>query len=156
MSMDNGGSDLGMENPVAGVSPPKSNKKLWIYGGLGCFGLIGLVCVGCVVMITFAARPQLQFMAENKAFIETSQEVKDVVGSPITVGDLGPPAATGAPGELEFRGSVSGPNGDATYVVIAKLEGLTPVRQEIYLEFDGEKIDLDPDAMFNFEVNDGG
>lgn len=156
MSMDNGGSDVGMQNPVAGVSPPKSNKKLWIYGGLGCFGLIGLVCVGCSVFFFMAARPQIQFMAENKGFIETSPKVQNVLGSPVTVGDLSPPAQSSAPGELEYRGSVSGPNGDASYVVTAKMEGLTPVRQEIYLEFDGEKIDLDPDALFNLEVDDGG
>ena len=36
------------------------------------------------------------------------------------------------------------------------MNGVTPVRDAIYLEFNGEKIDLDADAMFEIDVDDGG
>ena len=42
MSMD------GLDNPVASMEQPKSGKKFWLFGGcgLGCLGLIGVVCIG--------------------------------------------------------------------------------------------------------------
>lgn len=151
MSMDNGGSDFGMQDPSA---PPKSNKKLWIFGGLGCLGLIGLVCIGCSAMLYFAARPTIEFMNENNAIVETSPEVEEILGSPVTIGP--PEVDNSSPPKIIFKSSVKGPKGEGTYVLEGKMEGVTPVRTGIYLKVDGDKIDLDPDALFNFEVNDGG
>ena len=154
MSMDNEGSDVGMQNPVAGISPPKSNKKLWIFGGLGCFGLIGLVCIGCAVSLFLLSKPTLSFMNENKAIVESSEQVKEIVGSPVTIG--APKVDNSKAPKIIIRSSISGPKASGIYVLEGTIDGVTPVRDAIYLEIDGEKIDLDPDAMFNFEVDDGG
>ena len=43
-------------------------------------------------------------------------------------------------------------------MVEATMEGMTPVRNAVYLELNGEKIDLDPNALddlTNLEINDG-
>ena len=157
MSMDNGPGP-GLDNPVAGISPPeKSSKKLWIFGGLGCLGLIGLCCVGVVIGGYFLGKPTLDFMNENKNFVESSPKVQEVLGSPVTAGPPSQPVANpNVPGSMTFRGRADGPNASGEYVIEAKMEGVTPVRQKIYLEVDGETIDLDPEAMFDISIDDGG
>ena len=75
MSTDNG-PNFGSDIPVAGISNVESNNKRWmIFGGLGCLGLIGLVCVGFILMGVFAAKPMLDFMNESVTFIESSEPV---------------------------------------------------------------------------------
>ena len=147
------GPEFGIDNPIGGISEPKSNKKLWIYGGLGCFGLMGLVCIGCTVAGYFALKPVIEFTAQNTSYVQTSEKAQAELGSPITLSNVSQ-SQDGA-GGLEIRGTATGPKGSATYVIEAQIEGITPVRKGIYLEIDGERIDLDPDAELSFEVDDG-
>ena len=155
MSIDNG-PGLGSDIPVGGISQPKSNKKIWIFGGLGCLGLIGLICIGFIVAGVFVGKPMFEFMNDNQAFIESSDEVAEALGAPITATTPQPIQDPNNPGALTFQGEVSGANGTGTYVIEATMNGVTPVRDAIYLEFNGEKIDLDADAMFEIDVDDGG
>lgn len=154
MSNDNG-PGFGTDNPIADISRPKSNKKLWIFGGLGCFGLIGLICIGFIVAGIMAAKPTLDFMNENISYIESSSEVAEALGAPITVAPAQPTQDSNNPGALIFRGNVSGSQGAGTYVIEAKMNGVTPEREAIYLEVDGERIDLDPDALYELDIDDG-
>jgi len=98
----------------------------------------------------------MDFMNENVTFIESSSEVTDALGTPVTVHPPQPIQDPANPGALIFRGQVSGPQGEGTYVIEAKMNGMTPVREAIYLETNGEKIDLNPDALYNLEIDDGG
>lgn len=145
--------DPGIDNPIGGISEPKSKKKLWIYGGLGCFGLIGLICIGCVGIGYVLGKPSYEFINENTAFIQSSAEIQAELGSPITLTDLKP--VPGGPGKIVYRAEVEGPNGSGTCVIEATMDGLTPVRDSIYLEVGDERIDLDPDAELNLNIDDG-
>ena len=154
MSTDSG-PGFGTDSPIADISKPKSSKKLWLFGGLGCLGLIGLVCVGMIVAGVMAAKPMLDFMNENVAFIESSNDVSDALGSPVSVTPAQPQQDAANPQQLIFRGNVSGPQGSGSYVIEAKMNGVTPVREAIYLEVNGERIDLDPDALTDLSIDDG-
>ena len=142
--------------PIADISQPKkSSKKLWIFGGLGCFGLIGLVCIGFIVAGIMAAKPTLDFINENVVFIESSDKVAEALGSPVSATPAQPTPDPDDPKALIFRGNVSGPQGSGTYIVEATMDGVTPVRNATYLEVNGEKIDLDPDELTNLSIDDG-
>ena len=158
MSTENG-PGFATDNPIADISrPKKSSKKLWIFGGLGCLGLIGLVCIGMIVAGVLAGKPMFEFMNENVTFIESSTEVQNALGTPLTVTPAQPTPDPNNPQALIFRGNVSGPQGSGSYVVEATMKGMTPVRNAVYLELNGEKIDLDPNALddlTNLEINDG-
>lgn len=147
---------LGTESPIAGISQPKSKKKLWIFGGLGCLGLIALGVGFIAFAVYFAGEPALKFANENITFIEESDEAADAIGAPVVVGDPQFSKAPGNPGAVIFTGTVKGTNKQGTYTIEALLENGGLERQEIYLEVDGQRIDLDPDAMFELDVDDGG
>ena len=151
--MSGNGPDFGFDSPVGGISQPRSKKKLWIFGGLVCLGLIGLVCL---VVGVFFVRPAMAFVNENISFIEASPEVADALGTPVTASQPKTTRDPDNPNGMIFRGTVAGPKGNGTYVIEASMDTGKPVREAIYLELDdGETIDLDPEALFNFEVDDG-
>ena len=153
--MSDNGPDIGIDSPIGGISQPKSNKKLFIFGGLGCLGLIGLVCIGFVVVGIIFGGPAIAFINENTAQIEASPEVADALGGPVTVSQ---PQTTRDPNNPEgmiFRGTVAGTERNGTYVIEATMEGGKLVREAIYLEVEGQTIDLDPESMFNIEIDDG-
>lgn len=149
------GPSFGMDSPIASASKPKSSKKFWIFGGLGCLGLIGLVCIGFLGMAYYFGAPAMAFINENMALIEASPKVSEALGPPVT---LGPPQTSQDPSKptvIIFSGTASGSSGSGTYVIEALMESGTPERQAIYLEVGGQKIDLDPDSLFELEVDDG-
>lgn len=153
MNMDSGsGGD--MKNPIAGVEPPKSRKKLWIFGGLGCFGVIGIGCIGIISLVMiYVYRPMQEFQNENVEMATSSMEVEAILGSPVTAGTTVPENA-GAQ-KFIFRTPLTGPDGEGTLIFEAKLVGTEWIRESIYLEKDGETTDLDPEAMFNITIDDG-
>jgi hypothetical protein len=143
----------GMDNPIAGLEPPRSRKKLWIFGGLGCLGMIGLCCVGIFALGYMVGKPMLDFQEENVTLATMSPEVESALGAPITAGPVKPqPNGDGA---MKFTAQLDGSKASGTLVFVGKPEGTEWSRQSIHLEVDGEKIDLDPEAIFNFEVDDG-
>jgi len=156
MSMDHGPGQ-GLDNPVAGISPPKKSKaKFWIFGGLGCLGIVGLCCVGAMAGFWFyGMKPTMDFMNENATLVESDPQVQELLGAPVKC-TPGPPVQNPSdPTKLTFSGTAAGENGSGRYVVEAQMDGFTPVRNEMYLEFNGEKINLDADAPFDLQIDDG-
>ena len=155
MSFDKEHQVSGIENPIGNVEPPKSRKKLWIFGGLGCFGLILVVCVGGAVVIWLAfGKPTLDFMNENMVLIDNSEAAVEALGSPITRG--APTQEQDGSGSMTFSLPVSGPKAKGTLVFKGTYGAEGWTRDDIYLEVDGEKIDLsDAEDIFNLDINDG-
>jgi len=154
--MSDNGPGIGIDSPVGGISQPKSNKKFWIFGGLGCLGLIGLVCIGFVAAGVIFGGPAIAFINENTAEIEASPEVSDALGAPVTVGQPQTTRDPNNPSGIIFHGTVTGSERNGTYVIEASMDTGKPVREAIYLEVDGQTIDLDPESLFDIEIDDGG
>jgi len=114
--------------PMGHVPPKKSGGALkWILGGLGCFGLIGALCIGGVVYMGYQG---VQMVTNNPAYIEaraqleSSEALGDAVGNPVTVGQPDQEIKTVPNGErigFEYKVPVSGPNGSGTATI--KVDG---------------------------------
>lgn len=157
MSLDSE-SKGGTENPIAGTEPPKSKKKLWIFGGLGCLGLIAICSTGifAVAMIYFY-RPMQEFTNENVATATSLPDVEFVLGAPVTAGPVSRPESDGQGGFI-FRTKLTGPDGEGDLVFTGKRGnpiGEPWVRESIYIEVDGKKTDLDTESIFNLEIDEG-
>ena len=96
-------------------------------------------------------KPALDLTFENIQIAQESEKVKEMIGDPVT---LGSPTSTQNGQQLEMSIPVSGPNGNGTVTFTATLnqEDFTWTRDESYLEFNGEKIDIDPDANTSLDI----
>ena len=161
MSIDNGGSQFGMDNPIGNVQQPKSKAKFWLFGGCGCLSMIALVCVGGGAFLWFQfGQPMVAFMNENVTLVETSPKAKEILGDPVTVDVSSPPQRSSSSGNFSFTYPISGPKAKGTYTFKGRMNPETFKFEgtENYIEVDGVKTDLDPDAMFEgFEdgIDDG-
>ena len=144
-----------MENPIGSVEPPKSKKKLWIFGGLGCFALILVVCVGGGALVWFTlGKPALDFMNENMALVDTSEVAEELLGSPITRG--APAQQQDGTGSVTFSVPVSGPKGSGTLVFKGTYGADGWTRDSINLNVDGIEHDLSgAEEIFNLDIDDG-
>ena len=153
MNMDSGSAGE-MKNPIAGVEPPKSRKKLWIFGGLGCIGVIGIVCVGGGwAVYYFGVKPMQDFQMQSIGEAVSMPQVEDALGTPISTGTLAPPVQDGK--QFVFRTPLTGPNGEGTLVVKGTFDGMTWTKDETYLEMNGQKIELDTEQLFNLDIDEG-
>ncbi|MEM7784505.1 MAG: hypothetical protein AAF623_14235 [Planctomycetota bacterium] len=143
------------ENPISQPESTKSNSKYWIFGAVGCFGLIFLVCCGIglgVYLVIY--KPFTDFQTENVTLATESPEVQLVTGTPAVVKQP-MNIATKGPQEIELSGEISGPDGSATLVIGAKVNGVTWERDYIFIRTeDDQEINLDPEAMFELDISD--
>ena len=150
--------DSGMDNPIAGIAPPRKSKKLWMYGGLGCLGIIGLVCVGFVALVYFAGlKPMQEFQQQTVSEAVEISAVQDILGSPVSAGPAVPAQVPGESQTFIFRAPVTGSKAEGTLVFEGKLEGMTWVRNSLILESDGEQTDLEQEVneLFDLPIDDG-
>lgn len=147
-------SPTGMESPISGMEPPKSKKKLWIFGGLGCFGVIGLLCCGAIFAgYYYGVKPMQDFQRTTIDEAVAMPQVEEILGTPITTGIPAPPVQESSQ-TFVFKTPLNGPNGEATLVVKGKYDG-TWTKEETFLEMDGEQIDLDTELLFDVDIDDG-
>ena len=142
-------------NPISSIDEPKSGKKKWLIGGCGCFGLIALLCAagGVFLWIQFG-KPLVDLMNENQVLVENSAEVQNLLGTPITTG--APAQSRGDdPSVIQLSTPVSGPKGSGTVQMRFRFDGKTWQREELYLEFDGQRIELEPEKELELEIDDG-
>ncbi len=153
MSFDPG-SPVG-DNPIASVDQPKSKKKFWLFGGCGCLGLIAIVCIGgsAFVWMQFG-KPVMDMINETTALVQNSQQIEDRLGTPVSMGTPEQKQDPNSPGAIDIRIPVEGPNGEGTVVMRIKFDGSWS-REELYLEVDGEKIDLNPEKEFELDIEEG-
>lgn len=141
-------------NPISNIDQPKSGKKKWFIGGCGCLSLIALLCIagGAFMWISFG-KPLVDLMNENQVLVENSLEVQELLGTPITTGA---PAQTRGddPSVIQISTPVSGPKGSGTVQMRVRFNK-TWEREELYLEFEGERIDLDPEKEFELDIDEG-
>ena len=137
--------------PMGHVPPKKSSGALkWILGGIGCFGLLTVLCIGGFAYVTYVS---YQNMTTNSAYLEAritlenSEELAEAVGEPVTVGSF-TGFNQGQNGQLVtvvYDVPVSGPDGSG--VAKIEVEG-SPFSKDWELkslsaEVDGEDIPLD-------------
>lgn len=133
------------------VAQPRSGGKKWILGGCGCLLVIVVACGGAGLWgyLTFM-RPAMAFVTENIAYAESSPAVEERIGSPVTTGA---PSTSQQDRQMTIRLPVSGPQGQGTIVIQGTIQDdFSWKRDDIYLEIDGERIALDPDAEFDIDI----
>ncbi len=140
---------LGNDQDTVYVEPQKSGAGKWLlFGGCGCLLLILVVCGGGGYWIyaTFA-KPLADAMASTVTLIETSDQVQEKLGEPLEVKMSGQTNQVSNE-EMEVDYDVSGPKGSGTVVVRFRLNPQTFEwsREDMSLEFEGEQINIDPDA----------
>jgi hypothetical protein len=140
---------VGNEQDTVYVEPKKSGAGKWLlFGGCGCLFLILLVCGGGGYWFygTFY-KPLYDEMNGTVALLESSEVVQEKVGEPVTVVMSNQPRQESNE-VLEVDYEVSGPNGNGTVVVRFRFDptSFTWTRDDMYLEFEGEQINVDPDA----------
>lgn len=141
-------------NPVGNATEPKSKKKFWIFGGLGCLGLIGLVCLGIGGGVyVYAWKPMVEFQTQSIEEGISSAEAENTLGTPITSGSTA--FEQSGPQSIVFRVAVSGPEKSGTLVFQGKFDGTSWVRESMHLEVDGEEVSLDPDSLFDLQIDEG-
>ena len=141
-------------NPISNIDQPKSGKKKWFIGGCGCLSLIAILCIagGGLLFIQYG-KPLFDLMEETNNLVENSAQVQDLLGTPV---ELGAPAQSQGdePGEILISTPVSGPNGSGTVTYRIRFDGKW-IREELNLDFDGERIDLNLEKEFELEIDEG-
>jgi hypothetical protein len=131
--------------------PKKSGNKRWLF-----FAILGLIVLGGVIGTMYwlnVGKPIQMFKNENLNMIDTSEIAADRLGTPIT---LGTAIETRDGNSITFRVPAKGPDASGTLVFSGTKgdEGWT--RDKIYLEVEGEEIDLSAmDELFNLDINEG-
>ncbi len=146
-----------MEMPLGSVEQPKSGGKKWLIGGCGCLTLLAIVCIGGGAFVWMqVGKPFYDFLNENVVFIQDSEVVQDSLGTPIETGAPQTSSSTeNGVASIELRIPASGPKANGTVVLKGKYEEGVWVREDLYLEIEGERIELDPDAAFQLNIDDG-
>lgn len=150
MSVDN---DVSFDqNPIAHAQPPKSGGKKWLLGGCGCLAFLGLICLvgGGFAVYQLGLKPLNDFTKQNLTLAKESAQLKETVGEPV---EMGTPLQTKGDetGTMNIRTPVSGSKGNGTIVIKTRMESTENgmprwTRQSMVLEFDGQEIELNPDA----------
>ena len=141
-----------LDNPVTNVDEPKSKKKFFLFGGIGCLGLIAILCSVAAFWMS-VVKPRMEFLTENAVLLESNEQAIEIFGTPLTLGDH---VLSEADNKMTVRTPVSGPNGSGVCILVGKLEDGVWVRDSITVEKDGESYDLeDPDAMFDLDISFG-
>ena len=147
--------DVNNINSDATAEKTKSGSgKWWLFGGCGCL-MVLLLCGGGIAIVAMPAMSVFQIMAEAQTQAQESERVQEALGTPI---DFGPPAQTSSGQQITFSIPISGPDGQGTLRVEAKVNGLTDIQttvSKVELD-DGTEIDLLSDAEdISLDIDDG-
>lgn len=149
--------------PMGHAAPKKSGSLKWILGGVGCFTLLIVLCVGGFGYVAWMGA---QMLMNNPAFneavatVETSESVNDALGSPVTVGPPGENIQTSQNGQkvtLTYTVDVTGSekSGEATIVVSGTFMQDDWVVDEITVAGpDGEDIPVDGSGL-SIDIEEG-
>jgi hypothetical protein len=141
-----------MDKSARDAGPKKSGSKRWLTIGL-VFGVIVLVGVIGTMYWLKVGKPIQEFKTQNLNMIDESEIAAETLGTPITLGTVGEKRDGDS---ITFRVPAKGAEASGTLVFTGTKgpEGWT--RDEIYLEVDGEKVDLSAiDELFNLDISEG-
>lgn len=150
MSLDN---QATLNVPSMQDQKPKSGALKWILGGCGCLGLLAVICVGGVAYyIGPLMQDTIGIMNETTSMAKSSTVVQEALGSPVEI--TGGPRQSQDGNNMTFEVDVTGPNGSGTVYTKATIDTASRriERTEIYLEFEGQRLDLNIEDEFNLEV----
>jgi hypothetical protein len=130
--------------------------KLLKIGGCGCLVLL-LLCGGGIGYFVYKLKPSIQMMQESISMVQESEAVKAKLGNPITITQQAFPKQSVEDGtqRMEYEMPISGPNGSGTMHLKVEVNGIQLERRELYVDVDGEKIDLINSAEFKLDIDDG-
>ena len=138
--------------PMGHVPPKKSGGSLkWILGGLGCFGLLAICCIGGLAFLGYQG---VQMVTSNpgyleaRATLESSDALGEVLGNPVTVGEPQgeiKPISKGERIGFGYTVPVSGPNGSgtATFEVEGKPFSEDWTVESMSVQVNGEEVQLE-------------
>ena len=143
--------------PMGHVPPKKKGGALkWILGGLGCFGLLGLLCFGGMGYFGYSAFKQMTnnpAFLEGRATLESSPALGEVLGNPVTVGEFNPEGfrqtQQGERVTIEYDVDLSGPDGAGTATIVVKGQLFTEDWnvESITATVNGEDVPLDGNGI---------
>jgi hypothetical protein len=143
-------------SPVAEVrlDPPKSGKKKFLLGGCGCLGILFLLCAGGGGFVWFTYfKPLADFTNEAVVDVRSSEVANEALGAPVKVG--AEPTVKYNNASIEFEFPVSGSKASGTMVMKGTSKGGKWIRDALYLEIDGNKVELNPEEEFSLDIDDG-
>lgn len=143
---------MGAEDQVDVVVEKKSSGFRWLWGVLGCLALVVLVCGGIGAWTWFGfLKPRYDFTSENRTLVEENDLVKETLGEPIRIGEI---KSVEANFVMTITMPVVGSLGSGDVVVTGEMDqqNFTWTRTDAYLEYEGEKIEIDPDEGLSFEI----
>lgn len=156
MSIENEPKPGPIENSISNVDAPKSKKKFWIFGSLGCLFFVVLICGGGGYWVfSKMYRPMMTTISEHKVLIESSEVAVEALGEPITWEGFSQ-KQTGET-SFEYRLPCSGPKASGTLVLDANFDLTNGFEAQSYrLEVDGEELDLSgAEDIFNVDIDEG-
>ena len=127
-------------SPVAATSKG-GGKKLFLFGGLGCFTLFLLCGGGGLYVYTAFIQPVQQLIESSALEAEISQVVLDELGPPVIVNRTNISQRNDKE-TLFYSLPVSGGEKSGRLVIEARYEGGEMNRTGLKLEVDGQEIDL--------------
>ncbi|MFT7633945.1 MAG: hypothetical protein ACI87E_005004 [Mariniblastus sp.] len=133
----------------SGTDKPRSSKKLlWL-------GILGVIVAGVIALVIInnnAVSPQQLFERSTIDEASALEKVQDALGNSIVVGDL---ATTPSGESTTFKVPLKGSDGEGILVFTGSLAKGEWTRNSIHLEFNGKEIELDPEGLFDFEIDMG-
>jgi hypothetical protein len=143
----NTNTDTRFPNQAFPNNQPSSSKKGWLFGGCGCLSLIGILCLGGGGFAYMKwIKPGIDFVAEATTIAAENPQVKETLGEPLVVDHNNIKQEVGQQ-SIFLRIPVKGSQGSGTVVAEGRISTSGVISPgPMKLEFDGETIDLDPDA----------
>jgi len=143
---------MSFDNPATSIDPPakKSGGSKWILILVLVLVVIGLpicACGGCIASVLYGVTGMIKGSEPYRVAVERAEqspEVRARLGEPVTAGMLvtGNINLENSNGECDLQIPLSGPNGSGTLTVRGSQIQGEWTYDEMSVEIDGEKIDL--------------
>ncbi len=150
------------KSPETDFDQPKSKKKFWLFGGVGCVVFLLLCCGGIGAIGYMVAKPLQDIFRESQEYARTSEIVADAVGAPVAVAEQQDPLVPATFTEdgvtiQEWRFAVTGSKTNGQLIVkIAQEQPFKYERKSLALELeDGTVIDLNPEEELDIDIDLG-
>lgn len=112
-----------------------------------------VACTAGGLLYVRSGKPQRDFIRENLATISESESAADALGAPMVLGES---VATRSGKQITVKTPVTGSKASGTLVLTGTLEESAWVKKKLYLDVEGNQIDLEElDDILGLEIFEG-